>query len=46
MGSQFMGSFDCWNKFFWGIQGLFGLSTVSQPKYVSVNIIIWLMESV
>ncbi len=32
--------------FFWGIQGLFGLSPVSQAMFVSVNNIIRLMESV
>jgi hypothetical protein len=46
MGSQLMGSFGEWDQFFLGIKGLFGLSTISQAKCVSVNGIIWLMESV
>ncbi len=46
MGSWFMGSFGYWNQFFWDIRGLFGLSTVSQQKCVSVNGGFRLMESV
>ena len=46
MGSLLMGSFGYWDQFFYGIQGLFGISTVSQQKCVLVNGVIRLLESV
>ncbi len=46
MRSGLLGSLGLWDQLFWRIKGQFGLCTVSQATCVSVNGIIWLMESI